>query len=88
MRDYGNVSFIKRGKNRLKVFMAVEGTPMPSELVIKIYGRRSNTYFNIISRALAELKRHGLVRVVNPAEKTGRLYELTKRGLTLRKKLS
>ena len=74
------LSFVKRGKNRVLVLKALEGAMMPSELVIKIYGKSSNTYFNIVSRALAELVEKGLVRIKNPNEKTGRFYELTKIG--------
>ena len=31
------VSFIKRGKNHKKVFLALDKPMMPSELVLKIY---------------------------------------------------
>jgi hypothetical protein len=46
-----SVSFVKRAKNRKKVFLALDKPMMPSELVMKIYGKNSNTYFNIVSRA-------------------------------------
>jgi len=72
--------FIKRGKNRKEVFLALDKPSMPSELVIKIYGKTSNTYFNIVSRALAELKEVGLVEVANPKAKTGRIYRKTGLG--------
>lgn len=74
------VSFIKRGKNRKKVFLALDKPLMPSELVLKIYGKNSNTYFNIVSRGLAELKEKGLVEIVNPEDRTGRIYQRTKFG--------
>ena len=74
------VSIVKRGKNRKKVFLALDNPIMPSELVIKIYGKSSNTYFNIVSRALTELKEKGLVNIVNPEDKTGRIYQRTKLG--------
>jgi predicted transcriptional regulator len=74
------VSFVKRGKNRKKVFLALDKPMMPSELVMKIYGKNSNTYFNIVSRALAELKGKGLVKIVNPEDRTGRIYQRTKLG--------
>ncbi|MFA5070853.1 MAG: hypothetical protein WC511_00600 [Candidatus Pacearchaeota archaeon] len=53
---------------------------MPSELVIKIYKSNSNTYFNLVSRALSELKDKKLVEVINPEDKTGRIYKRTKEG--------
>jgi predicted transcriptional regulator len=81
------VSFIKRGKNRKKVFMALDKPIMPSELVLKIYGKSSNTYFNLVSRALKELKNKRLVKVVNPKERTGRLYKKTEKGLKVLEEL-
>ncbi|MBU2639525.1 MAG: hypothetical protein KKG75_02330 [Nanoarchaeota archaeon] len=74
------VGKIKRGKNRLRIFKAIDKPLMPSELVINIYGKQSNTYFNSVSRALAELKQLGLIKIINPEEKTGRIYQLTELG--------
>jgi len=74
------IGFIKRGKNRKEVFVNLNKPMMPSELVIKIYKSNSNTYFNLVSRALAELKDKKLVEVVNPEERTGRIYRRTKEG--------
>ena len=79
------VSFIKRGKNRKQVFIALDKSMMPSELVLKIYGKQSNTYFTIISRALTELKGKELIEIINPKEKTGRIYQKTKLGMKLDK---
>ena len=80
MTLFSLVSFVKRGKNRKKVFEALEKPMMPSELVMKIYNKNSNTYFNLVSRALSELKEKKLVEVVNPTDKTGRIYQKTKLG--------
>lgn len=80
MKLFNDIAFIKRAKNRLKVFKELEGTLMPSELVMKIYGKNSNTYFNIVSRALSELADAKLVKVINPKSRTGRLYTLTEKG--------
>lgn len=82
-----SIGFIKRGKNRKEVFMNLDKPLMPSELVIKIYKKNSNTYFNIVSRALAELKEKKLIEVINPDEKTGRIYRRTKEGEDVAKKL-
>ena len=80
MKLLNDIAFIKRAKNRIKVFKELGSTLMPSELVIKIYGKNSNTYFNIVSRALSELANAKLVKVVNPKSRTGRLYTLTNKG--------
>ena len=80
MKSLELAGYIKRGKNRHKIFMALDKPRMPSELVIKIYGKSSNTYFNIVSRALTELEQKNLVECINSKERTGRIYKLTKKG--------
>jgi len=87
MDSLNAISYVKRGKNRKKVFLALDKAMMPSELVIKIYGKNSNTYFNIVSRALAELIEKGIVEVLNPKERTGRIYQRTKLGKDIVKSL-
>ena len=81
------ISYVKRGKNRKKVFLALEDGMMPSEVAKKVFGKTTNTYFNLVSRALGELRDEGLVEVVNPNEKTGRLYKITPLGSKVQKKL-
>jgi len=79
--------FIKRGKNRKEVFLALNKPMMPSELVVKIYKKNNNSYFTLISRALAELKEKKLVEIVNPEDRTGRIYKRTKEGERVAKNL-
>jgi len=81
------IGFIKRGKNRKEIFVNLNKPMMPSELVIKIYKSNSNTYFNLVSRALSELKEKKLVEVVNPEDRTGRIYRRTKGGEKVAKEL-
>ena len=81
------IGFIKRGKNRKEIFINLDEPMMPSELVIKIYKSKSNTYFNLVSRALSELKKKELVEVVNPEDRTGRIYRRTKEGEKVAKAL-
>lgn len=80
MNLISELSFVKRAKNRCKVLKALSGTMMPSELVVKLYSKSSNTHFNIVSRALGELVEQKLAKVVNPSSRTGRLYILTDKG--------
>ena len=79
-----DVAFVKRGKNRYRVFLALTQPALPSELARAVFGSTSNTHFNMVSRALSELSTAGLVEIINPAEKTGRIYRLTKRGTLVR----
>jgi DNA-binding HxlR family transcriptional regulator len=82
------VGYVKRAKNRQIVFLALDKPMMPSELMRKIYNKTSNTYFNLVSRALSELKEKKLIEVINPNEKTGRIYQKTKLGKDVRKLLN
>lgn len=82
-----SVGYLKRGQNRKRVFLALDKPMMPSELMRKIYGKTSNTYFNIVSRALSELVNRNLIEIVNPKERTGRIYRKTKLGMGVEKKL-
>lgn len=82
------ISYVKRGKNRKKVFMVMENNSiMPSEISNKVYGSSSNTNFTLVSRALSELTEKDLIKIVNPEAKTGRLYELTTKGKKLKEKI-
>jgi len=81
------IGFIKRGKNRKEVFINLDEPMMPSELVMKIYKSKSNTHFNLVSRALSELKERRLVEVINPEDRTGRIYRWTKEGEKVAKEL-
>ena len=87
MTLYNLVAYVKRARNRKKVFQSIEKEMMPSEIVAKIYGKSSNTYFNLVSRALAELKKKKLVEVVNPRDRTGRFYKKTKLGKRVEEKI-
>lgn len=79
--------FVKKGKNRLKVVKALDKPMMPSELTLKIFGSTTNTSFNLVSRALAELREKEIVEILNPNEKTGRIYQLTEIGKEVLKSL-
>lgn len=85
--EWNIISKIKRAKNRKKIFLAIENGIIPSELVVKVFGKSSNTYFNIVSRALSDLLKLGLVKIRNPKEKTGRMYEITAIGKAVKKEL-
>lgn len=87
MKSLELLFFVKKGKNRLKVIKALDKPMMPSELTLKIFGSTSNTSFNLVSRALAELKEKEIVEILNPKEKTGRIYQLTKEGKEVLKSL-
>lgn len=67
--------------------MALDKPMIPSELMQKLYGKTSSTYFNLVSRALSELKEKKLINLVNPNERTGRIYKKTSLGIKVEKYL-
>lgn len=81
------VGYLKRGKNRNKVFLAIDKPMIPSEITRKVFGKSSNTFFNLVSRALSELNEKKLVEIVNPNEAMGRIYQKTKLGKRVEREL-
>lgn len=83
-------SWIIRGGMRKFVFFHIKNRTTPAEIVRGLAGesgRRSTSHYAQVSRAIAELEAQGLIKCLNPEEKTGRFYELTKRGFSILKEL-
>lgn len=82
------ISWIRRGKMRKFVFLNIKDKTMPSDIVELLKqkeGRKSASHYAQVSRAIQELEVLGLITCINPKEKTGRLYRLTKQGTNVRK---
>lgn len=73
-------AFVMRGKNKKAVFLALGEPKMPRDIMLEVFGAKSESYFSIVSRALSELQDAGLIEIINPDDKTGRMYRLTKQG--------
>ncbi len=76
------VSWVKRGKQRREIIAHMKGTQTPTEIA-----KKSGYSLNHTSRVLRDFKKEGLVKLHNPKDKTGRLYELTQKGKYVRDKL-
>lgn len=74
-----DISWIKRGKQRREIIVHIGDKDTPTEIADK-----SKYSLNHTSRILNEFKSHGFVRLLNPKQKTGRLYELTEKGIAVR----
>ena len=72
--------FILRSEYRKKVFLLLGNPIMPSQISKKL-----NIRLTHITRELRFLKERGLVACLNPKEKTGRLYQLSRKGKILKK---
>ena len=73
---------MKRGKQRREIIVHVKSAQTPTDIA-----KQSGYSLNHTSRILNEFKKKGLVNLLNPKEKTGRLYELTSRGMRIREKV-
>ncbi|MDO5819466.1 MAG: winged helix-turn-helix domain-containing protein [Methanobrevibacter sp.] len=70
------IEFVKLSKNREKVLKTLEGeTLKPSDI-----SKKTNIHRNNVSRTLSQLREKDLIRLLNPENKRGRLYELTEYG--------
>lgn len=70
------IEFIKLSKNREKVLKALDGeTLKPTDI-----SKKTGIHRNNISQILSQLREKELVRLLNPENKRGRLYELTEYG--------
>ncbi|WP_295620706.1 winged helix-turn-helix domain-containing protein [uncultured Methanobrevibacter sp.] len=70
------IEFVKLSKNREKVLKALENeTLKPTDI-----SKKTDIHRNNVSRILSQLREKDLVRLLNPENKRGRLYELTDYG--------
>ena len=74
--------FIVRSEYRKKVFKEIINFIRPSEIARKLDIRLTH-----ITRELRFLKQEGLIECLNPNEKVGRLYQLTKKGKSLKEEM-
>lgn len=70
------IEFVKRSQYRQRVLISLDGNVlMPKEIA-----KRSDIKTNHVSKVLSELKNKGLVELINPEARKGRLYRLTDHG--------
>ena len=76
------VGFVSRGKNRIEIIKLIDKPQTPSALC-----QRTKLNMNLVSRALRELEKEGVVECKNPKETMGRVYDLTELGRKVLKSL-
>lgn len=80
--DIKKLSWVVRGKQKREIIMYIDGLDTPTGIA-----KKSGYSLNNTSRILGEFRKKGLVKCINPKEKTGRLYILTGNGKFIRDKL-
>ena len=76
------VGFIKRSKNRIQAIKLLENPLMPSEL-----GKEMKISLTHASKIIRELNSKGLIQCLNDNLKIGRIYQVTKDGKEIIRKL-
>ncbi len=80
--DIDQLSWVKRGKQRREIILQISDNDTPTDIA-----KKSGYSLNNTSRVLNDLRKRGIVKCINPKEKTGRLYVLKPRGKLIRDKL-
>ena len=84
LKDY---SWVVRGSQRKAVLMVMERMMTPTEIYGQAKKVNPNITLNNTSDVLREFKIHHIAECLNPNEKTGRLYALTKKGKKVKEEL-
>ena len=78
-----DLGWIQSGNQRITIIKALERAMTPTEVKNKTGIKFSNTSDN-----LRLMTKRGILMVLNPKDKKGRLYELTRKGKELQKILA
>lgn len=76
------VGFVLRSEQRKRIVLLLKSPKTPSQLAKTLKSSISN-----ISLKLIDLEKQGIIECVNPKEKKGRIYDLTKTGKDVLRKL-
>lgn len=78
----GDYSWVIRGSQKKKILQSLNKPKIPTQ--IKEDTRLS---LNNVSDVLRQFKNKKIVKLLNPKEKTGRIYELTVKGKRIRERI-
>ena len=75
--------YVKQSTNRTKILKTIGINILkPTDIT-----KKTNIHINNVSRSLKQLKEKGLVEILNPESKRGRLYRITEEGKRILKNL-
>ena len=75
-------SWVVRGSQRNAIIKALDKAKTPKQL-----SQETKIKFSNVSDVLSAMKEKNIVICLNPEEKTGRLYNLSKKGIAIRRSL-
>lgn len=85
--ELGLISWILRGSQRRVIFTFLDKNKIPAQIYSEAIKINPKITRNSVSDVLREFRRKGIVKCVNPDEKKGRIYRLTKKGKEIKKNL-
>ena len=82
-RYYKDYSWVVRGKQRREIIKIMDKPKTPTQIRTE-----ANLSLNNVSDILRQFRKKKIARVLNPKEKTGRLYVLENKGKKIKKDLT
>lgn len=80
--DWDKFSFVVSGLNRKRVLLAISRPMTPTQI-----SEKTKTSLSNVSHALTELRKHKLVKCINPNARVGKIYRQTRLGAEITKAL-
>lgn len=75
-------SWVVRGKQRKKILKVINKAKIPTEIK-----EETKLSLNNVSDVLRDFRKKKIVKLLNPKDKTGRLYKLTPKGMKIKEML-
>ena len=82
MRENRDYAWVIRGKQRKRIIKVLGKAKIPTQIK-----EETKLSLNNVSDVLRSFQKKKIARCLNPKEKTGRLYELTPKGMRIREEL-
>jgi len=82
MKKEEDYAWILRGSQKRKIIKVLAKEKIPTQIK-----EETKLSLNNVSDVLREFRKKKIVKVLNPKEKTGRLYKLTPKGMRIREML-
>ena len=82
MTKENDYSWVIRGSQKRKIIKSLNKPKIPTQIKDE-----TKLSLNNVSDILREFRKKKIVKCLNPKEKTGRLYELTSKGMRIKEKI-
>ena len=86
-QDLALYSWVVRGSQRREIVRFIDGKRIPAQIYQEASKRNPKITLNSVSDVLHAFREKGIAKCLNPEEKKGRVYVLTKKGKEIQKKI-